>query len=444
MLNRLLWALFLIVSFSGISRAESCLTSPELPKSSISITEPRIALVIGNSDYKNLNTTPNAKNDARDIAVALQKLGFEVLCGVNLTRDKMINLVNLFQTRLNDMGSRAVSIFYYAGHGTQINATNYMIPLGANFDNSDEFDNQAVNLDYILGVLADASNEKGSRFIVLDACRDNPLGKGWGKPKAQFSIKGLYWVFGTGYGQYAADGDDTNGLFTKHLLQNMFTKGATFEQILKKVTAAVDYASNGNQVPEVGGSLVRDFMFIPGRRVTIETIYEETPLWEKSLYWVALLLLLITSYGFYAYRKATAWTRGVDLTDKLIIDPKVAEEVREKSHLATDDIVGYVKDVKNKKLLALVTPKYDLVMGRNNNVNVVLSNDSVSGEHAQLGWDKKKKQFWLEDLNSTNGTWFGKGKQISRGKRVSLKSGQIFYLADQNTPIVVIAHVSGK
>jgi len=64
----------------------------------------------------------------------------------------------------------------------------------------------------------------------------------------------------------------------------------------------------------------------------------------------------------------------------------------------------------------------------------------MSGEHAQLGWDKDKQQFWVEDLDSTNGTWWGKGKQLETNKRYPLESGQIFYLADQDTPIVVIAH----
>jgi uncharacterized caspase-like protein len=403
-------------------------------------TEPRIAFIVGNSNYINLETTPNAQNDARDIAAVLSHLGFEVICGIDVNRSEFMSKLRHFKSRLDTLGKNAVSLFYYAGHGVQLNNNNYIIPLGAELHNPALFEEQAINLDIVLGNIVNASNTHGSNLIFLDACRDNPLGEGWAKPKAQYSIKGLFWAFGTGYGQFAYDGGGRNGLFTKHILNNIHHSGTTIDQLLKAVTAAVDNESSSEQVPEVGGSLVQDFIFIPGERKTIVTTYEDTPLWQKTLYYAAAVLALILSILYYLHTQKTAWTKGIDLTQKLIIDPKVAEEVRQKSRLASDEIMGYVKNVKQQKLMALVTPKYDMILGRNSNVNIVCDSDSVSGEHAQLGWDKDKQQFWLEDLDSTNGTWWGKGKQLEANKRYPLASGQIFYLADQQTPIVVIAH----
>jgi cell division protein FtsL len=405
---------------------------------------PRIAFIIGNSNYINLDTTPNAENDARDIAAVLNHLGFEVICGIDVNREEFMTKLKHFRRRLNDMGKNTVSLFYYAGHGIQINNNNYIIPLGANVDAPAMLGSEAINLDLILGRIANASNIHGSNLIFLDACRNNPLGEGWAKPKTRFNIKNLFWAYGTGYGQFAFDGKGRNGLFTKHILNNIHHKGITIDQLLKKVTAAVAHESGNKQIPEVGGSLVQDFMFLPGERKTIVTTYEDTPLWEKVLYYAAAVLALILSVLYYLHLQKTAWTKGIDLTDKLIIDPKVAEEVRQKSRLTTDEIKGYVKNVKDQKLMALVTPKYDMILGRDKNVNIVCSNDSISGQHAQLGWDKEEEEFWLEDLNSTNGTWWGKGKKLNAGERYLLESGQIFYLADQETPIVVIAHMDKK
>lgn len=435
-----------ILAFSNVSAEVECTQSAEIRPvlnklSTVKNPEPRIALVIGNSNYTgDLSTTPNAENDAKDIAAVLQKLGFEVVCGTDVNRKEFINKLRQFKTRLDGMGKDAVSLFYYAGHGVQANNNNYIIPLGAKIENPDKFENEAINLDIVMGNIVNAGNTHGSNLIILDACRDNPLGDGWAKPKAEFSIRGMYWAFGTGYGQYAYDGGGRNGTFTKHIINNIHHQGLTIDQLMKKVTAAVDYESGGEQIPEVGGSLIRDFVMIPGNRKIIQTIYEDTPLWQKILFWIALFLLVILAYVYYQHRQKTAWTKGIDLTANLKIDKKVAEEVRQKSRLATDEIVGYVQDVKNKTLMALVTPKYDLVLGRNSNVNVVFNNDSVSGEHAELGWDKEKQEFWLQDKGSTNGTWWGKGKQLEADKRYKLESGKLFYLADQESPVVVIAH----
>ncbi len=440
-------ALIILLFFQPTLHAETqCTPSADVDKIINKLPEfeniaPRIAFVIGNSNYVNLETTPNAENDARDIAAVLNQLGFEVVCGIDVNRQEFMSKLKYFRQRLNNMGKSAVSLFYYAGHGIQINNNNYIIPLGAKVETPEMFESEAINLDLILGRIVTAKNVHGSNLIFLDACRNNPLGEGWGKPKTRFKIKNLFWAYGTGYDQFAYDGKGRNGLFTKHILNNIHHKGITIDQLLKKVTAAVDHESGGKQIPEVGGSLVRDFMFLPGERKAIVTTYEDTPLWQKLLYYAAALLALVLSVLYYRHLQKTAWTKGIDLTHKLIIDPKVAEEVRQKSRLATDEIMGYVKNIKQQKLMALVTPKYDMILGRNNNVNIVCKNDSVSGEHAMLGWDKEKQQFWLEDLNSTNGTWWGKAKKLNPGERYSLESGQIFYLADQETPMVVIAHV---
>lgn len=434
----LLALLFLMLPV--FAQAEDC-SLPSDSKLSFTPTEPRLALIIGNADYIS-SPLDNPVNDATDMSKALAGLGFDVICGLNLERDEIISKLEEYSNRLNQMGETAVGMFYYAGHGVQLDSKNYLIPLGIDLAQQERFENEALNLDVVMRTMMDSGDPRSAKFIILDACRDNELGEGWGKPKASFSIQNMFWVLGTGFGKGAFDGDGRNGLFTKHLLANIRTPGATFEQVMKRVTAAVDHESGGDQIPETGGSSLRDFMFIPGERVEVVTTYEDTPLWLKAIYWAAVVLLFIGGYFFHTHRQKTAWTRGIDLTAKLDIDPKVAEEVRRKSRLATNEIVGYVKNIKNGKLMGIITPNYDMILGRNNNVNIVIDdNDAVSGEHAQLGWDKEKKEFWLEDLGSTNGTWWGKGKQLVENSRYPLPSGQLFYLADQETPMVALAHV---
>ena len=433
-------ACLLMLSFSLNAQTVDCSIPLGSVPTSVKAPERRFAFIVGNSDYQNLPTTPNARHDASDLANALAPLGFDVTCGINLNRQQFIDRLNAFRSRLDAAGPNAVSLFYYAGHGVQIDSNNYLIPIGAKVRNPETFETEAINLTTVMHLLINAENRHGSKFIILDACRDNPLGKGWGKPRAGFSIKGLNWTFGTGYGDVAYDGGGRNGLFTKHLLQKLNTRGATYEQVMKSVVAAVDHESEGGQVPEMGGSSIRDFMFVPGKRISIQTVYEDTPLWLKLIYWLALVMVAILGWFYYRHRQKTAWVRGVDLTAKLNIDKKVADDIRRKTRLANDKIVGYVKQVKDNRLAGLMTPDYEMVLGRNNNVNIVLDSDSVSGEHARIGWDAEKKSFWLEDLGSTNGTWWRKGKRLEPNKRYPLESGQLFYLADQNTPMVVIAH----
>ncbi|MBU0499300.1 MAG: caspase family protein [Gammaproteobacteria bacterium] len=467
-LAKVVAAVGLLLGLNGAWAAGHCDASPEIGRlvgtlPIVRAKEPRLAFVAGNTQYQAFSPTPNAVNDARDMAAVLSRLGFGVICGIDLTQGEFLERLRVFRQKLDQLGPEAVGLFYYAGHGVQIDNTNFIVPVDARPADSSarkgaggqggrgmqridpaEGPEGAVNLielDRVLRQILDAGNKQGSNLIILDACRDNPLSmKGWAKPRASFNIKGLFWAFGTGYGKTAADGSGRNGVFTKHILERIGIEGATVNQLMMQVTAAVDDETRSAQTPETGGSLVRDFMFIPGSRILVNTTYEETPLWLRVIYGIAALLSLLLVFFYYRYRGRMAWTRGIDLTEKLVVDAQVLEEVKKKSRLVTEDIVGYVKDVRQKKLLALVTPRYDLVLGRNENVNLVIGRDTISGQHACLGWDKERRRFWIEDLNSSNGTWWGKKDRLEPGKRYPLESGRVFYLADERTPLVVIAH----
>ena len=130
----------------------------------------RVAFVVGNGAYKNVQPLPNPAIDAKSMAGVLRNVGFEVVEGTNLTRDKMTE-------RLLEFGKKAqgadVALFFYAGHGIAISGTNYLLPIDA--DIKSEMDvklGAAINIDLTLDqTMSDAK----VKLVFLDACRDNPF-----------------------------------------------------------------------------------------------------------------------------------------------------------------------------------------------------------------------------------------------------------------------------
>ena len=130
----------------------------------------RVAFVVGNGAYKNVQPLPNPSIDAKSMAGVLRNVGFEVVEGTNLTRDKMTE-------KLLEFGKKAqgadVALFFYAGHGIAIGGTNYLLPIDA--DIKSEMDvklGAAINIDLTLDqTMGDAK----VKLVFLDACRDNPF-----------------------------------------------------------------------------------------------------------------------------------------------------------------------------------------------------------------------------------------------------------------------------
>jgi uncharacterized caspase-like protein len=141
-----------------------------LASSNVAKADRRVAFVVGNGAYKNVTPLPNPPMDAKAMADLLRNVGFDVVEGTNLTRDKMTE-------KLLDFGKKAegadVALFFYAGHGIAINGTNYLLPVDA--DIKSEMDvklGSAINIDVTLDqTLSDAK----VKLVFLDACRDNPF-----------------------------------------------------------------------------------------------------------------------------------------------------------------------------------------------------------------------------------------------------------------------------
>src|SRR6201999_2265033 len=134
------------------------------------LADKRVAFVVGNSAYKNVPALPNPAVDAKSMAKLLRNVGFDVVEGSNLSRDKMTE-------KLLDFGKKAegadVAVFFYAGHGIAINGTNYLLPVDA--DIKSEMDvklGSAINVDT---TLEQTMTDAKVKLVFLDACRDNPF-----------------------------------------------------------------------------------------------------------------------------------------------------------------------------------------------------------------------------------------------------------------------------
>jgi hypothetical protein len=242
-----------------------------LVSSNAALADKRVAFVVGNSAYKNVPQLPNPVVDAKSIAKVLRNVGFDVVEGANLSRDKMTE-------KLLEFGKKAegadVAVFYYAGHGIAVNGTNYLLPVDA--DLKSEMDvklGAAINVDVTLEqTMADAK----VKLVFLDACRDNPFAAKIRSAKATRSVsvdsglaemksgEGTLIAFATGPGQTALDGEaGTNSPFTRALVANIAQPGVEIQQAMTKVRAQVNDETSKNQLPWGHTNLTGDVFLNP-------------------------------------------------------------------------------------------------------------------------------------------------------------------------------------
>lgn len=222
----------------------------------------RLALVIGNGRYHNVSKLPNPPNDARDIAAALSRVGFEVIHEQNSDHRHMAQAVESFSERLKR--NKGVGLFYYAGHGIQASGKNYLLPVDAKINKASDIQFETMDLTRVLEEMAAAKNHLN--IVVLDACRDNPFAgafRNLSRGLAQVNApSGTLLAYATAPGNVAADGNGRNGIYTKHLLAHLEKPGLSIEALFKKVRQGVMEETATNQVPWESSSLVGDFYFV--------------------------------------------------------------------------------------------------------------------------------------------------------------------------------------
>jgi hypothetical protein len=227
----------------------------------VATPEQRLALVIGNAQYKEAPLL-NPVNDARAVAKALSRSAFKVVQKENIGRAEMQVALREFGDALKAGG---VGLFYYAGHGMQVRGRNFLIPVDANIEREDEVAYNSLDANQVLDKMEAANNRLN--IVILDACRNNPFARSFrssGAGLAQMEAPvGTFIAFATAPGSVASDGQGKNGLYTQHLLRAMQRPGIKIEDVFKDVRAGVRRDSKGKQVPWENTSLEGDFVFVP-------------------------------------------------------------------------------------------------------------------------------------------------------------------------------------
>lgn len=230
--------------------------------------ERKVALIIGNGEYSS-SPLSNPVNDANDIADALQDCGFTIIKKTNATRNQMREAVRRFGREINQ---GAIGLFYYAGHGIQVNGENFLVPIGAEVVSEDEVEDECLKVSSILRKMETAGNRLN--IIILDACRNNPFGRSFRSSNLGLAKMdaptGSLLAYATAPGSVAADGSQRNGLYTSKLLKYMRKSDLEIGRLFRLVRTEVVRDSGNKQVPWESSSLMGDFYFIKSRGIAVQ------------------------------------------------------------------------------------------------------------------------------------------------------------------------------
>lgn len=236
--------------------------------------ERRVALVIGNSSYPDA-PLKNPVNDADAMVTALKETGFDVVVRKNADRRAMYSAIKEFSQKLKKSD---IGLFYYAGHGVQIDSSNYLLPTdlrNSELQDSDDLRRDAVALSDLLERMRDAGTRN---VIILDACRDNPflakLSRGGTRGLAKVvTPANTSILYSTDPGNTASDGaSGDNGIFTKHLAGTIRRDGLELVDVMREVSISVDRETSGAQRPVFDGVLSAKFYFKPQQEVVAKLV----------------------------------------------------------------------------------------------------------------------------------------------------------------------------
>lgn len=226
--------------------------------------EKRVALVMGNSAYKSAPRLANPVNDASLVGGMLKKAGFDQ---VDVKLD--LNAAEM-RRALRDFGGKAreadVAVVYYAGHGIELDGTNYLIPVDATLETDSDVLDETLPLERTLFAVEPA---KQLRLVILDACRDNPFAKtmkrtmaaraiGRGLAKVEPTSPNTMIAFAAKAGSMASDGDSRNSPFATALVERLPTPGLDLRKAFGFVRDDVLKNTGYKQEPYVYGSLGGD------------------------------------------------------------------------------------------------------------------------------------------------------------------------------------------
>ena len=228
--------------------------------SNAAAAERRVALVIGNSAYKNASTLPNTTNDSYSMEALFKSIGFDAV--FSRTDLGVVDFKRTVREFLITAENADIAVVYYAGHGIEISGTNYLIPVDAKLSRDYDVDDEAIALDRIIWALQPV---RRLRLILLDACRDNPFAtklRSAGRATSRGGLAKLDEVSADTLVAYAAkagsisyDGDGFNSPYATALLRHLAAPGVDIRIALGRVRDSVIAMTGGRQEPFIYGSL---------------------------------------------------------------------------------------------------------------------------------------------------------------------------------------------
>ena len=238
----------------------SCLAAP-------ASAAKRIALVIGNGNYGTVTPLKNPANDAKAVAQSLRDIGFGVTVTLDASKASFEKAIRDFADSLN--GAEA-AVFYYAGHGLQVDGRNYMVPVDAKLADEADLPFQLVALDIVLQRIA---HHRITNIVIMDACRDNPLGEKLSRSLGErssavgtglanvYASAGTVISYSTQPYHVALDGDGDNSIYSGALARHLATPDVDVLNMLKRVRRDVYESTNREQLPWDNHALIDDFFF---------------------------------------------------------------------------------------------------------------------------------------------------------------------------------------
>ncbi|MFO1252159.1 MAG: caspase family protein [Inhella sp.] len=246
---------------------------------------PRVALVVGNAAYPQQGLA-NPRNDARAVAELLQRAGFEVDLRLDQAREPLAEALAGFGRRLRDPQIR-LAVFFYAGHGLQMDNRNFLVPVDAQVRRAEDVPRQTVDASELIRYMDQARDR--SLIAILDACRDDPFAGSYRPPARGLSPfdapAGSLLAYSTAPGHVAYDGTGSNSLYTLNLVRELAVPDTTLEDAFKRVRLNVRLGSKNRQIPWESTSLEQSVILFPQKRAPLSDAELERRFEEEMGRW---------------------------------------------------------------------------------------------------------------------------------------------------------------
>ena len=240
----------------------------------------RLALVVGNGNYKSAARLRNPVSDARAVAARLVDLGFQVRTEYDLDGERFQRVIGEFCGQLGkikEAGGKATALLFFAGHGVQVRGDNYLLPVDGDIASEVDLKLRTIHLNVVMEAM---SSSAATSVVLLDCCRDNPLPRITGPDGRTRSLggnhglagvdvpSGTFVAYSTQPDNVAEDGQGDNSPFTEALLQYITQADTPISELMIHVRRTVHSRTGGRQIPWDRSALFQPFAFLQRNPLT--------------------------------------------------------------------------------------------------------------------------------------------------------------------------------